>query len=86
MEDVQEDAMSDSVLVALIAGGSLIVANLVISVLTGNRQSKQLVEIRTSTDGNLTRVSNALDEANLKIAGLERLVTSMVANKKRPRS
>lgn len=77
--------MSDPIIVAIIAAGAVVagqVVTLVVSIRHNSSQSKQLIEIHTLTDGNLTRVSNALDVANEKIERMQKLIGIMVASTK----
>lgn len=77
--------MSDAILVALITAGSVIFVQLIALVVSNRKSdnhSKQLVEIHSVVNGNLSKVTAALDIANQKIEGLQNLVTSILADRK----
>lgn len=73
--------MSDAVNIALIAAVATIIGQF-INLLISIRNGRKLVEIHTITNGNLGRVTAALETAHTEIQGLRALVAEMVVSRK----
>ncbi len=77
------DAAMLAVVIAFIAvmpGTLIAVATLITSIKNGKKADDmrdKVIEIHTQTNGNLSKLTSALELANTKIVGLEKLVTEM---------
>lgn len=83
MSDAVTIAAMGSIATCVVALIGLVVS--IVNVWKTNRVKQATVEIHTIVNSNLSRISTALDVANEKIAGMEKLIAAGVESKNEAR-